>query len=116
MFSCERLRHTQSERSWPTVAYLSDYALLSEDCNTFCQERDVVDSMFEPFTKIVVHPACASAHGSQVVQVNFREFWVIKKLIRHGGNHSHLSDRMSDNNAVKNSSSRLMRALTGEGS
>ena len=74
--------------------------------------------MFEPFTKIVVHPACASAHGFQVVQVNFREFRVIKKLIRHRGNHSYLGDRVSDNNAVRKkvSLNLLIRALTGEGS
>jgi hypothetical protein len=50
----------------------------------------VVDSMFEPFTKIVVHPACASG--------------VVKKLIaliHHGGDHGDLSGRMSDNNAVR---------------
>ena len=79
------------------VVYLSDNALLCADCNTFCQERDVVDSMFESFTKIIVHPPCASAHRFQVVQVNFREFCMIKKLIHHGGNHGYLSDRMSDN-------------------
>jgi len=61
----------------------------------------VVDSMSESFTKIVVHPACASAHGFQIVQVNFREFWVIKKLIHHGGNRGYLSNRMSSNNAVR---------------
>ena len=61
----------------------------------------MIGSMSESFTKIVVHLACASAHGFQIVPVNFREFWVIKKLIHHGGDHGYLSDRMSDNNAVR---------------
>ena len=61
----------------------------------------MVNSMSESFTKIFVHPAYASVHGFQIVQVNFREFWVIKKLMHHGGNHGYLSDRMSDNNTVR---------------
>lgn len=56
----------------------------------------MVGSMFEFVAKTVVQLACSSAHGFQVVQVNFREIWVIEKLIDHGGIHGDLCDRMSD--------------------
>jgi hypothetical protein len=56
----------------------------------------MVGSMFEFVAKTVVQLARSSAHGFQVVQVNFREFRVIEKLIDHGRIHGYLCDRMSD--------------------
>ena len=83
--------------------------------DTFCEERDIIGSIFEFVAKTVVQLACSSAHGFQVVQVNFREFRVIEKLMDHGGIHGYLCDRMSDA-TPSGKEIRQLKVRTGEGS